>query len=87
MAKVERKSGGSGAPAPPVNGAEHFLPATASLPAARAAAARAELYVTNVVKHFRALFGSRFSVTRERGRILASRRAPLVLATLRTPPS
>jgi DNA polymerase len=29
-----------------------------------------------------ALFGSRFSVTRERGRFLASRHAPYVLATL-----
>jgi DNA polymerase len=186
MVKAERKSGGA---APSANGAAEFLPAVASLPAARAAAAhcrgcglfraatqtvfgegaaeakimlvgetpgdredlvgkpfvgpagqlldraleaaglaRAELYVTNVVKHFKweprgkrrlhkrpapgeiaacmpwlrmeialvrpsiivclgstagqALFDSRFSVTRERGRFLESRYAPFVLATL-----
>jgi uracil-DNA glycosylase family protein len=189
MAKAERNSGRSGGAAPPVSGAAEFLPATASLPAARAAAAhcrgcglyraatqtvfgegaaeakimlvgetpgdredlvgrpfvgpagqlldraldaagieRAQVYVTNVVKHFKweprgkrrlhkrplpseigacmpwlhmeialvrptiivclgstagqALFGSRFSVTRERGRFLESRHAPFVLATL-----
>jgi uracil-DNA glycosylase family protein len=189
MAKAERNSGRSGGAALPVSGAEEYLPATASLPAARAAAAhcrgcglyraatqtvfgegaaeaklmlvgetpgdredivgrpfvgpagqlldraldaagieRAQLYVTNVVKHFKweprgkrrlhkrplpseiaacmpwlhmeialvrptiivclgstagqALFGSRFSVTRERGRFLESRHAPFVLATL-----
>lgn len=189
MAKAERKSSRSGGAAPPANGAEEFLPATESLAAARAAAARCrgcglfraatqtvfgegaaqawimlvgetpgdredivgrpfvgpagqlldraleaaeiergQLYVTNVVKHFKweprgkrrlhkrpvpgeiaacmpwlrmeialvrptiivclgstagqALFGSRFSVTRERGRFLESRHAPFVLATL-----
>jgi DNA polymerase len=189
MAKAERKSGRRGGAALAAQGAEQFLPAVASLPAARAAAAhcrgcglfraatqtvfgegkteakimlvgetpgdredvvgkpfvgpagqlldraleaagmtRAQLYVTNVVKHFKweprgkrrlhkrplpgeiaaclpwlrmeialvrpsiivclgstagqALFGSRFSVTRERGRFLASRYAPFVFATL-----
>jgi DNA polymerase len=189
MAKTERMSGRSGGTVPPAKGAEEFLPAVASLPAARDAAARcrgcglfraatqtvfgegaaeasimlvgetpgdredlagkpfvgpagqlldraleaagiarAQLYVTNVVKHFKweprgkrrlhkrplpseiaacmpwlrmeialvrprvivclgstagqALFGSRFSVTRERGRFLESHYAPFVLATL-----
>jgi uracil-DNA glycosylase len=183
-----RRQDGEGEPTSP-NGAADFLPATPSLPAARAAAAecrgcglfrhatqtvfgeggararimlvgetpgdredvagrpfvgpagqlldraleaagidRSAVYVTNVVKHFKweprgkrrlhkrpmpaeiaacmpwlrmeielvrpkiivclgatagqALFGSRFSVTRERGRFLASAHAPFVLATL-----
>ena len=190
MAKRERKASKSvGEPSTSPNGAADFLPATPSLPAARAAAARcrgcdlyrhatqtvfgegarnarimligetpgdredvvgrpfvgpagqlldralaaagidrAGVYVTNVVKHFKweprgkrrlhrrplpseigaclpwlrieielvqptilvclgatagqALFGSRFSVTRERGRFLESSLAPFALATL-----
>jgi DNA polymerase len=43
---------------------------------------RPEIIVCLGATAAQALFGNRFSVTRERGRFLASRYAPFVLATL-----
>ena len=90
--EANREARRGGEPASP-NGAADFLPAkpcpllgeiAACMPWLRMEIdlVRPEIIVCLGATAGQALFGSRFSVTRERGRFLASSYAPFVLATL-----